>query len=645
MRKSKSVIFLWLPLDHGNGYLFGLPAATDGGYDNIDRSDENINDADRWDRTLNYTTLEYCTDYDVSYNPFRHGVMCNGLCLNVADWCQSYNSENCGDLRVNDPVLCSNYTFWQNITCTFLMVYDNMTLPTDITNPVNQHDNYGILYKGERCKGTLQHCYYPYYPYISSYFFPENPEVESYRSTCLDNSDRVFKNEQRCPDIPHELCRDGYGHVVPCPEQLCWESCAQPSLFCKACTNTTYFICPLSQQCVHPSLRCDGHPQCEYGEDEDLDVCGDTYRRNEVISKDATFRCKSIMYPIMETLATACNNFPECVDGEDEQFCSDNTVLYIFLYTTLGFIALTYLFLNFARNAYTYFTRRNQQVYSFRQNSDRKIEELCAEYHNEDNKNEEINSVLFHIILTKSKEEITSTCRAVYALEAVEHKNDKNEIYCCLYKNLDLSIMETILNIQFPSLFKKIMDYLENLAVVSKCLDYIKETKCIQIFFNTMLRLFKIEVQYLDILKDSLIAFSLYRVVGGYRAMMEFPSNFPTIVVLCFFSSVIIPIFFATLHLATHHPFIIFNIMPSETIKSGFKRTLMTIFCLLLSFLNPLLLINAYESAKEGREAMAKAMDARINCQMRNLKAIKHQWLTFIKIELGKILSKCILSQ
>ena len=84
--------------------------------------------------------------------------------------------------------------------------------------------------------------------------------------------------------------------------------------------------------------------------------------------------------------------------------------------------------------------------------------------------------------------------------------------------------------------------------------------------------------------------------------------------------------------------------MPSETIKSSFKRTLMTIFCLLLSFLNPLLLINAYESAKEGREAMAKAMDARINCQMRNLKAINHQWLTFIKIELGKILSKCIIT-
>ena len=34
-------------------------------------------------------------------------------------------------------------------------------------------------------------------------------------------------------------------------------------------------------------VYCDGHPQCEYGEDEDLDVCKEKYQENNVI--EATF--------------------------------------------------------------------------------------------------------------------------------------------------------------------------------------------------------------------------------------------------------------------------------------------------------------------------------------------------------------------
>ena len=94
------------------------------------------------------------------------------------------------------------------------------------------------------------------------------------------------------------------------------------------------------------------HPQCEYGEDEDLDVCFEKYKANKVISKYATFRCRSIMYPKMETYATACNDFPECVDEADEKSCSDNTALLIILPTTMAFIASMYLMLKLGRFTY-----------------------------------------------------------------------------------------------------------------------------------------------------------------------------------------------------------------------------------------------------------------------------------------------------
>jgi len=134
------------------------------------------------------------------------------------------------------------------------------------------------------------------------------------------------------------------------------------------------------------------------------------------------------------------------------------------------------------------------------------------------------------------------------------------------------------------------------------------------------------------------LAFSLYRIVGGFNSMVEFSSNFSIIVVLCFFASVVVPIFFATLHLAIHNPFMIFFIMPSESINSRMKKTVMTLLCVFLSFLNPVLLLNAYEGAKERTKSLAKSMNAGVVQQMETLKNIKYQWVTFIKIELGKYL-------
>ena len=185
---------------------------------------------------------------------------------------------------------------------------------------------------------------------------------------------------------------------------------------------------------------------------------------------------------------------------------------------------------------------------------------------------------------------------------------------------------------------QKCVEYFENLKGIRNLVDFLDENRFLILFKDTIVRLVKIELEYLDILKDSFLAFSLYRIVGGFNSMMEFPSNFSIIVVLCFFASVVIPIFFATLHLAIHNPFMIFYIMPSESINSRMKKTVMTLLCAFLSFLNPVLLLNAYEGAKERTKSLAKSMNAGVVQQMETLKNIKYQWVSFIKIELGKYL-------
>ena len=62
----------------------------------------------------------------------------------------------------------------------------------------------------------------------------------------------------------------------------------------------------------------------------------------------------------------------------------------------------------------------------------------------------------------------------------------------------------------------------------------------------------------------------------------------------------------------------------------------MIVACCLFSIVNPLLMVNAYEGAKEKTRQMAKAMDRKVILQMRHARAIKDQWATFVKIELGK---------
>ena len=609
----------------GFDHTFGGMARNDLRYDNIDRSDEDVSQVDDFGRQkINYTALEFCTDKELN-NPHHLGLKCDDHCIGILGWCLKEDTYYCNEAGVltNDPVLCSNHTFWKNISCDLTSFYFHPSIHPSI-------------YKGERCSGTTQHCYYPWEP--SKEFYPL-PDMTVYTRTCSDKSDRVFQVGQTCPDeIPKEICYDWFLTPFPCPNEtpstICWESCSNPSPNCTACTNTTFFFCSQSNQCIHPSLQCDGHPQCDFGEDEDLDGCKGKYQQNRVISKYATFRCQNIMYPIMETYATACDGFPECINSDDEELCSDDKVMLIILPAMMIVIALIYLTLKLGRFAYVWYKRRNEKVYSFKTYSVNDILKVYSENHRKIEGIDQSNILLLHTIFSKSKDEIKDVCRKLYNLESRIHNNEKNEIFCCLHNKLDPLIFKKILENQFPGIALKCMDHLKGRRIF---FNFLSDKSWVKVMKSTITRLIKIEFEYLDILKDSFFAYSLYRIVGGYTAILQFPTHFSIIVVLCFSASVVIPIFFATLHLATHNPYLIFNIMPTEKIKNRFTKMMMTVLCLLFSFLNPVLLVNVYESTKEKTRKMAKHVNGNLTNQILNLQAVKNQWVAFLKIELGKL--------
>ena len=570
----------------------------DHAYDFIDRIDENISQIQdtAYRPNINYTALTTCNGEDIDGRP-TPGLRCDSSCEYIGFWCRGYGHWYCDEqgVSINDPSLCSNHTFWKNISC-------GVTLP-----------NNNFL-EGKTCRGKSQNCVWPE--------LPEIYDLLEYPRTCSDFSDRVFEVEQPCPDSP---------------ENICWDSCDNPGVNCSACTDPSYFQCPQSKQCVHPQLRCDGHPQCLFGEDEDLDECWKIYHEDKVIMPYATFRCKSIMYPTMEIYAIACDDFPECDDYTDEKFCSDEYVSSTLFISSVFAIAIIYLVLRYWRLLFQRKSFQSKVVTEIYE-----IKNILKKY-SEEHKNEEtlkkLNCFLLHTIMSEPLAETEAICSEVYAILEKIFKNDKREIFSCLHQDFDPLIMQNVVDSQFPGILKKITNKIEGTVkypFITKFSDLMVVNERISTFKSTITRLIKIEFEYLDILKDTILAITIYKIIGAFPAIFDFPTNFSVVVDLCLFATVIIPLFFATLHLEIHNPYMIFNLGQSFTVKKAWKKTLMSLTCCLLSFLNPILLINAYEASKEKFKNMAKSLDENMILQLRYAKKIKYQWASFVNIELGK---------
>ena len=140
------------------------------------------------------------------------------------------------------------------------------------------------------------------YPWYTAY----DGEPLRYAS-CADYSDQIFEVNQTCRqnlqrhlDFHHEsFCNEKYPRVsswLICTNisqwlseqdssindpHNCQFSCAEPGSDCLACTNSSYFLCDQSGKCIHPSLVCDGHPQCLDRSDEDQ--CQNNSKSNLVL--------------------------------------------------------------------------------------------------------------------------------------------------------------------------------------------------------------------------------------------------------------------------------------------------------------------------------------------------------------------------
>lgn len=113
---------------------------------------------------------------------------------------------------------------------------------------------------------------------------------------------------------------------------------------------------------------------------------------------------------------------------------------------------------------------------------------------------------------------------------------------------------------------------------------------------------------FFDMFKDTYLTIYVLMAIGGWQVLYEYPGQFNTVFVACQLASILLPLGLSGLHLAANNPGMIFNC--SEEKLPRWRKILMQASVMVLSVLNPLLIINCYESCKEKMRQCAKMVSS-----------------------------------
>ena len=162
-------------------------------------------------------------------------------------------------------------------------------------------------------------------------------------------------------------------------------------------------------------------------------------------------------------------------------------------------------------------------------------------------------------------------------------------------------------------------------------IDRIRRNEVLGQSVATFKRIIQLYSSVLDFLKDIVLAATITNIAGGPSALMEAPTSFVTVVVLCQVTTILVPVILSTMHLAISHPNMIFSL------KKNPPRWIMRIVCLLLSIFNQILLIISFEKARENARRKAKRSHKTRNLSQlfEKSRAIKSTYVEHKSIELG----------
>ena len=622
-------------------------------FDRVDRGDEVIeNTLMVNDARIDYSYLINCTKDGFpgvtcfkSSNKTEYDVDEDEDCTLLISWCRAdskfsciVNTDNRTKISTDDKRLCGDATYWKYV-------------PTDYYN------DKGLYGYCQRCSGSSQHLIMPWYRYYNG-----EPSY-SQAQNCEDLSDQVHKAGSPCPNktdflnIHRDLwCSDdrvkdtaictNTSSWTPHPHILtklddphfCRLSCEVPGPGCIACENKEYFQCEKSGLCIHPKLRCDGHPQCPGNEDEDYDMCKKDYIKNNLVAPFASFRCPSKIYPSISTIATRCNNIEECHGGKDEELCSENantkTILAVAICFSLG------VFLGMKLQQIVHFMKNDMRAKNKKAKEEEQYfeEQIQILKENPEDKiaSKNINTFLLHIQNTKKTSVVKKTFIKFYDYLVEIFENDKARIFAYLKTHIHSDVTTGVVEHRFRGLKTKIIDYTETKIIRSKLItffsDKVTENPFLRLYLSSYSTIFSLLSHILHTVKDGLLALTLLNIVG-ISGIIDFPYNFSTAVVMSWMWTIIVPMLLSSVHLALTQPFHVFSSTRLRAIKGG--RTLAALGCLLLSPLNTVVLkinldISRQDAIEAARRMSPDTVDLFNECDL-----IEYTLQKYLQLKLG----------
>ena len=372
-------------------------------------------------------------------------------------------------------------------------------------------------------------------------------------------------------------------------------------------------------------------------------MCKNIYFERKLVKEYASIICHNTKYPKLMTIATACDGIVECLGGTDELNCSS-----IGSSKTIGMILIgvvsIYLASKLLRFLYSAcdLDQEKEEVNLAKLESESIITKYEKDHENPETI-ELMNTHLLHIIYTQEKDKAQEIFRKVYDVEDRHYKGNNSELFYRFRTHLNPLVVSEILEAKFPGLTQATIDFIERCfsgccsRFITKIQDSVTKSEWKTQVFQTFLKIIKIQAHFVDLLKDSLLTFSMFRTVGGLDTLINFPTNFSSVIIMISFSLIVGPIILGTLTLVLNNPSLIYK---TGTEHGVVKRIFATLICIICSFLNPVLLISTLEKAQdEARKEAKRNQDPKqITAKFSEYKKIKLYYVHHLSIELGKYL-------
>ena len=191
---------------------------------------------------------------------------------------------------------------------------------------------------------------------------------------------------------------------------------------------------------------------------------------------------------------------------------------------------------------------------------------------------------------------------------------------------------------KYPGITDALINAIQDLArrpIIFETEDFINSSETAKTILQNMIAIVKIELKLFDSVKDLGLTILMLSLVGGFKAIIDLPTNFGPVMVLTMFGSVFIPMMISTLHLGLNNFNMFLPEMKVEKGSSKLKKLLKSALLLLLSPVQPMILETHYlQTAEEARELSQNYNKAAILMKQK-CRNIRKQQIMFGRIELG----------